>query len=151
MWCGMSKLEKLQKYEADIYGRAERNGAKTAVELLGKLVAEAVKESREEIASLKHELSNYRNSCDNKIAELKHKLESKSDIPYLKTQECLDALMEAEGRTYCKNKNVELTASDIGEITIISSKGDVTFLRDCHIAIAEQNAEYVFCPQHDEL
>ena len=59
--------------------------------------------------------------------------------------------MEAEGRIYCKNKNVELTASDIGEITIISSKGDVMFLRDCHIAIAEQNAEYVFCPQHDEL
>ena len=91
---------------------------------MAKLSAEEVKEIHEKInslksivASLEHKLSNDRNSCDSKIAELEHKLESKADIPYLKTQECL-AEWAKEGRKYCNDKHVELTASEIGNLII---------------------------------
>ena len=124
----MSKLENLQGYKADIYGRAERNGAKAAVDLLAKLTSEAVEVNHEKINSLervvailKDELSNHRNSCDSKIAELEQKLESKADIPYPKAQECLTEWAK-EGRKYCKDEHVELTASEIGSLTVKSIK-----------------------------
>jgi len=166
----MSKLELkklLKNVDVDIYGRAEKNGAKKAVEKLYKLAGEAIKEVHKRVDSLDDKIELILNSCSSEAKKLKNEIEElrsetdaklafKADIP-CKIQECLNEWAK-EGRKYCNDTHVEgvqlveLTASKIGDIIIESSKGDARFLADCHLAITGQNADYVICSsEHGEL